>query len=797
MAEETTRGDLPTAIPNTGSLFSAPTPDEGAPHKVTSADEAQRRVGTRYRVVALAGAGGMGQVVEAIDTVLQRRVAIKFLREARPGQGLDQRSRDAVVREARAMAALRHPGVCRLIEASLDVPAGADGAAWRPFLVMEWVQGLEFSRWCRTVGREDRIGMFARVVSAVASMHSAGLLHLDLKPANIIVDASGEAIVVDFGLAQGRVEAATDRIAGGTPGWSAPEQFTPGAKIEPSADVFALGVLLYELITGRRPFEGASSAELIAQSREGRPPLPESIDPDIDPAIQRICLVALDPDPRRRYSDAALLANDLRRFLDGKPVLARPRQLLEEFAEQVDSTVQAIDRWRKQGMATEDEARSLARLLGNLKRPESPWILESRRLSPSQVSLYLGGWFILLSMTVGAWWSERAWQTIAPAMAWLIPLATALVVGIVGVALDRRGEWRIAFGFLLTTCVAIPASVWNVMRVNLWLASTREGVGPQLVHNAELGLSNDQMLLASGTWLIVALGFRVLLPSAAFAFFGCCASLLVWGSLWTRWFLPEEATRMDGGGAAGWMILVAAAMIGAGWIRDARDRLDAHDAAWKARVSDAGAMLAVGLVSLIVAVSMMAWWSPERFWLDLPRMLKDGSRMAEPTVEQRAAAFLISGVGLLALSMVLSWRTTPLRDRCARALRWIVPSFILMPLAWLEYENASPGWMTWLAVLASASLITACASVAQQWRPFLLAGMVYFGEAVVRTFARFDHEWSGLRWPPLVLSAGLAIAGLLLMVSAWRYAGRRFRPSRLLSRSSAPRYSTRDAGLGP
>ncbi len=797
MAEETTRGDLPTAIPNTGSLFTAPTPEEGGQHKVTSADEAQRRVGTRYRVVALAGSGGMGQVVEAIDTVLQRRVAIKFLREARPGQGLDQRSRDAVVREARAMAALRHPGVCRLIEASLDVPAGADVAAWRPFLVMEWVQGLEFSRWCRTVGREDRIGMFARVVSAVASMHSAGLLHLDLKPANIIVDASGEAIVVDFGLAQGRVEAATDRIAGGTPGWSAPEQFTPGARIEPSADVFALGVLLYELITGRRPFEGASSAELIAQSREGRPALPESIDPDIDPAIQRICLVALDPDPRRRYSDAALLANDLRRFLEGKPVLARPRQLLEEFAEQVDGTVQAIDRWRKQGMATEDEARSLARLLGNLKRPESPWILESRRLSPSQVSLYLGGWLILLSMTVGAWWSERAWQSIAPAMAWIVPLATALVVCAVGVVLDRRGEWRIAFGFLLTTCVAVPASVWNVMRVNLWLASTREGIGPQLVGNPELGLSNDQMLLASGTWLLLAVAFRVLLPSAAFAFFGCCASLLVWGSLWTRWFLPEEATRMDGGGAAAWMLLVAAGLIGAGWIRDARDRLEAHDAAWKARVSDAGAMLAVGLVSLILAVAMMAWWSPERFWFDAPRLLGDAKRVAAPTVEQRAAAFLIAGVGLLALSMVLSWRTTPLRDRCARALRWIVPSFILMPLAWLEYEDASPGWMTWLVVLASASLVTACASVAQQWRPFLLAGMAYFGEAVIRTFSRFDHEWNGLRWPPLALSAGLAVVGLLLMVGAWRYAGRRFRPSRLLARSSAPQYSTRDAGLGP
>lgn len=779
---------------NTGGLQ----PKESRLHaqrtEALSLDAVQRRAGARYRVVSLAGAGGMGEVVEAIDTVLQRRVALKFLRDDGTSSLRDAAVRDRVIHEARAMAGLRHPGVCRVLEVSLDPPGAEHGEEWRPYLVMEWVQGVECTRWARSLVARDRAAFFRSVVDAVAAMHGAGLLHLDLKPANILVDSGGVPIVVDFGLSRSRVAGSGATIAGGTPGWSAPEQFRAGAEVGGSADVFALGVLLYELLTGRRPFEGASAAELVDRTAEGRPALPESIDPDVDPALQRICLVALDPDPRRRYSDASMLAADLRRHAEGKPVLARPRQLLEEFAQQVELTVEAIDRWRRQGMATDDEARGLVQVLGRLKRPESPWILESRRLSLSQVSLYFGGWCLLIALTVGIWRAERSIEQVAPALVWLIPFVLVAVIGGLGWVLHRRGEWRIAFGFLLTASLAIPASIWNSLRVTGWMAADPEQRASQLFPSSSLGLSNDQMLATGASWFVAAVLFRCQLPSAAFAFLGSIALYATWMPLWLRMFLTEDAGRLEGGLAAAWSLMAGVGLVAIAWWRDAADTRAAGDAQWKSRISDAGAIMAIGLTGTIVGLSAISWWAPELMWLSMPAVSTADSAPIHraPSVEARAASFLIDGGLLLLLSMLLSLRRTPLRDRAARALRWIVPSFILLPIAWLEFENGSPGWQTWLVILAVGSIVTVYASVWQQWRPFLLTGLLYFGDFVVRTFLRIDEHWGETSWPTPVFFLSLVAVGLALMIAAWRLAGRRVTWSRVLPGTSVHVSSSRE-----
>ena len=785
-----TASGVPGAVPPpsrpervTADLPSIDLPGDRAKAGSRSLDLLQGLVGSRYRIVAVAGAGGMGQVVEAIDSVLQRRVALKFLREEGSRSLLDPAGRDRLIQEARSVAGLRHQGVCRVIEVAIDPPAGADAENWRPFLVMEWIQGVDCSRWSRTLSAQDRLSLFTKIVHAVAAMHGAGLLHLDLKPPNILVDPNGEPILVDFGLSRGRTAGGAAPIVGGTPGWSAPEQFSPDAHVGASADVFALGVLPYELLTGRRPFEGATAAELVERTQEGRPALPESIDPDVDPALQRICLVALDPDPQRRYSDAAMLAADLRRRAEGKAVLARPRQLLEEFAQQVELTVEAIDRWRRQGMATDDEARGLVQLLTRLKRPESPWILESRRLSLSQVSLYFGGWCLLLVLTIGAWRAERSLASIVPAFAWLVPLALVGAVAAVGMIIHRRGEWRIAFGFLLTTCLAIPAATWNSLRIGGWLAADEATSAAQLVPEPSVGLSNSQMLATGAAWLAASVAFRFLLPSAAFALLGSIAVFATWMPLWLRLFLAEGAGRIDGGHAALWSLVAGLGLVAAAWWRDAIDTRASSDALWKSRISDAGAIMSVGLVGVVASLSALAWFAPELAWGRPPAIPAGASRLPPPTIEARAAAFLMVGVLLLSLSVLFTRRGTPLRDRAARALRWIVPSFILLPIAWLEVENGWPGWKPWLAFLAAGSTLTIYASVWQQWRPFLLTGLVYFGEAVARSFRRIGEVWDDDTWVTLALFLLLAGMGLGLMVAAWRLAGRRVSWSRMISRT--------------
>lgn len=176
----------------------------------------------RYRVETLAGAGGMGEVFRAHDMILKRSVGIKVLsapmaRGAVSGSGPATASgarsgrdagADGVLREARAMAAFTHPGVCRVLDVVTE-PGPA-------FIVMEWIEGVDLATATRTLGREERLSMFLKVVDAVAAMHAAGLVHRYLKPANILVTARGEPVIVDFGLAVGDFVIGGDGTARGT-----------------------------------------------------------------------------------------------------------------------------------------------------------------------------------------------------------------------------------------------------------------------------------------------------------------------------------------------------------------------------------------------------------------------------------------------------------------------------------------------------------------------------------------------------------------------------------------------------
>lgn len=163
----------------------------GGPRAATieSLEGAQSLVGERYRLERLAGAGGMGRVFAAADTVLGRRVAIKLLHTA----GRDETSRRLVITEARAMAGLRHPNVCRVHEVVLDTRT--------PFIVMDWITGSDLRAHTRELDLRARLVVFTKIVDAVSSLHAARLVHGDLKPTNVLVDERGEPVIVDFGLA--------------------------------------------------------------------------------------------------------------------------------------------------------------------------------------------------------------------------------------------------------------------------------------------------------------------------------------------------------------------------------------------------------------------------------------------------------------------------------------------------------------------------------------------------------------------------------------------------------------------
>ncbi len=280
-----------------------------------------------YRIEAELGRGGMGIVYQAYDPALDRRVALKVLRpELAHAEG-----RARFLREARGAAQLRHENVVR-------VHAVADPPDDLPYFVMEFVSGPTLAELVRTRGKLDvreAAGFAAAVADGLAAAHAAGLIHRDVKPANVLIDSSGGVPkLADFGLVK-RLDEAGQTHAGailGTPSYLAPEQVE--AKVGPismATDVHGLGALLYELLTGRPPFLGVGLTETLLQVLTEEPIPVRRLRPEVPRDLETICARALAKAPGRRYASAAAMAADLRHWLAGEPIAARPAGTLERF----------------------------------------------------------------------------------------------------------------------------------------------------------------------------------------------------------------------------------------------------------------------------------------------------------------------------------------------------------------------------------------------------------------------------------------------------------------------------------
>jgi serine/threonine-protein kinase len=252
----------------------------------------------RYRIVGRLGKGGMGEVYRADDLKLGQAVALKFLPESVDRDPARLMQIHAEVRMARLVS---HPNVCRVFDVG-----EYEG---KTFLSMEYVDGEDLSLLLRRIGRfpEDRAIEVARQICAgLAAAHDRGVVHRDLKPANIMLDGNGRIRITDFGLAG----ATGETLRAGTPAYMAPEQLA-GGEVTPRSDVYALGLVLYELFTGRRAVEGKNLAELIAKREQDGITTPSEFVRDLDPAIDRAIMRCLEADPARRPASALAVAASL------------------------------------------------------------------------------------------------------------------------------------------------------------------------------------------------------------------------------------------------------------------------------------------------------------------------------------------------------------------------------------------------------------------------------------------------------------------------------------------------------
>ena len=253
------------------------------------------RLGSRYRVVGLLGRGGMGEVYRADDLELNQSVALKFLPEKVARNAGDLARLRQEVRIARQIA---HPNVCRTYDIS-----EADGQV---FVVMEYVDGEDLASVLRRLGRptpDKALEIARQLCLGIGAAHENGVLHRDLKPANIMIDGRGRVRITDFGLAGTVEEIAAEGGASGTPGYMAPEQLSSG-KASIQSDIFALGLVLYELFTGKRAADVTPRPDPSRPDSDSQLRTPSSLVGDVDPVVERVILRCLERDPARRPQSA-------------------------------------------------------------------------------------------------------------------------------------------------------------------------------------------------------------------------------------------------------------------------------------------------------------------------------------------------------------------------------------------------------------------------------------------------------------------------------------------------------------
>jgi predicted Ser/Thr protein kinase/Flp pilus assembly protein TadD len=304
-------GTVDEPVEPTGDPTPDTSPPVSGPPRLTPAELPNLDTNHRYELLELIGRGGMGRVYKGFDRELKRPVALKFL------FGGDAALERRFLQEAQAQARVDHPGVCKVYEVSR--------AADAPYIAMQFIDGKTLSEVAPRLTLREKLAVVRDVALALQAAHQLGLVHRDVKPGNILVEAGPRPFITDFGLARD-LAAPGETVQGamlGTPQYMAPEQAKGElAKLDARTDVYSLGATLHEALAGQPPFDGGTPLQILYKMLHQDPKPPPA-----PPEVRSIVLKCLEKDPARRYQSAQALAEDLQRALDGEAVLARPPRL--------------------------------------------------------------------------------------------------------------------------------------------------------------------------------------------------------------------------------------------------------------------------------------------------------------------------------------------------------------------------------------------------------------------------------------------------------------------------------------
>ena len=684
-----------------------------------------------FRTIERIATGGMGAVYKLHDLKLNRVVAAKVVRTDRHRAiGVND-----FLKEARTLALFQDRRIVQIHEFRPD--------ATPPVLIMEYVDGFELGKLGPSLEYPQRARILKEVCEAVHHAHSLGLQHRDLKPANIMLDAQLRPRILDFGLSAGDPARGHFR---GTPRYLAPEQLDPSMAIDARTDVYALGAVLYELLCGLPPFEGRDEAELLAAVRAGTPRLPVEIEPSAPEPLQAIALKALERSPDDRYNSANEMALDLGRYLEGRPVLARPSQYVSVLATRVRPHLQQIEDWLRLKLIYAHEATTLRTAYRHLDRRDDDWIGESRSLSYSQIALYLGA-FTLMCGSLFYFYARQLNEPLTRVAEPFAVLGLPFIgLNVAAHALARRDHKAVSVAFYLGGVTLLPLFLLILFHETK-LLSVPDGTPGQLFDS---GVSNHQLqvaVLAAWVWTAwLALRTRTIALSTVFTVLALLLVLSVLGDYGLRTWLDGKQWDLL---ALHLLPLVPMyGLFGYGLERSGR--------AWFSRPLYTGAGLSLVVVMELLAqngklVGYLGGLSLQRFQ-PVP--------VSDPLLLDTLAGMSLNGVLFYACASAADTRGTEQMKGAAWLLFTLSPFAILEPLAYLNETAEYSKLFDW-SYLALA-IVIALLSHRRQRKSFYYAGLINSGVAFCMIADRY--EW--LDKPAWAIV--LVVVGLVVLVGGGR-----------------------------
>ena len=720
------------------------TSPDGQPGTATPSEPLPERL-SGHKILSEIGAGGMGRVLLAYDEDLGRNVAIKTLKERYRD---NPQLRDRFMKEARALGKLSHPNIVHIYRfGHPDEP---------PHFVMEYLDGASLNEAARALSIEQKVELMIKVVRAVQFLHDHQLLHRDLKPGNILVGTDLAPKLLDFGLAL-QVDDLGRRItkAGeimGTPDYFSPEHARSEAPLDVRSDVFSLGIIFYELLTGTLPFRAEPVPAQIEEICKKDPVLPRRLNASIPGELQNICLKALEKKPADRYQSAREMAEDLERYLAGEPVLAAPKAYASIMAGKMEQHLRELEGWRQDRILSDHEFDVLRKGYTRLTEPEDAWILQLRRLSTAQVSLYVGGWLLVVGAALLFLFEFRELRGILPVA---IACAATVPTALYGLHLWKNGRKRIAVAFLLAFCLLLPITLLVAM-VDYKILTTLTQGNPQLEVFRDVPEGYNRPTNAQLWWaLLLSLPAYVWLRRrTGSSVFSLCFAVM------SALLVPVTLARM---GALDWtlgrfglhLIPYAVFFLAVAFIIERNGLPD-----------DSRYFYPVAVILSLAALSgVAAYHQPYQQWLE---------RVAPWTRGQAEYLFIVNAAIYAALQAICGRFPSSQMRTVSKTFRFLVPGHVLTPMLllgiwaterWEQVPGSSGRHLEARAFEILLPLVAAAfvyASVPRQMKNYFVTGLLFLAVGIIRLQRNLFYERS--EWPLLLLATGI-----LLMLAASRY----------------------------